>query len=117
MSHSEKYPISLRRRQSACSRERAKPPSPTRVNALVHAGWIAWEGLDFDRSAAFSREALALSRELGDKAAAATALYHLGMVELYGRMRAEEAWTLFEESLVLRRAVGDEGGSGRGATV
>jgi non-specific serine/threonine protein kinase len=90
-----------------------RPPIPARAKGLVHARWIAWEGVDFDRSAAFSREALALSRELGDKAGAAGALYHLGMVEIYGRMRAEEAWTLFEESLALRRKVGDEVGIGR----
>jgi predicted ATPase/DNA-binding SARP family transcriptional activator/DNA-binding CsgD family transcriptional regulator len=91
----------------------AGPPTPARVNALVHAGWISWECLDFERAAAFSEEALALSRELGDKAGAAAALYHLGMVEIYARMRAKEAWRLFEESLALRRELGDEVGIGR----
>jgi len=91
----------------------AGPPTPARVNALVHVGWISWEGLDFERAAAFSEEALALSRELGDRAAAAAALYHLGMVEIYARMRAREAWRLFEESLALRRELGDEVGIGR----
>jgi non-specific serine/threonine protein kinase len=91
----------------------AGPPTPARVNALVHAGWISWEGLDFERAAAFSEEALALSRQLGDMAGAAAALYHLGMVEIYARMRAKEAWGLFEESLALRRELGDEVGIGR----
>lgn len=88
-------------------------PTPARVNALIHAGWISWECVDFERAAAFSEEALALSRELGDRAGAAAALYHLGMVEIYARMRAEEAWKLFEESLSLRRELGDETGAGR----
>lgn len=91
----------------------ASPPSPARVKALVHAGWISWEAVDFERSAAFSEEALALSRELGDRAGAAAALYHLGMVDIYARMRAKEAWRLFEESLSLRRELGDEVGIGR----
>lgn len=35
------------------------------------------------------------------------------MVEIYARMRAKEAWRLFEESLTLRRELGDEVGIGR----
>ena len=41
--------------------------SPARVKALVHAGWMAWERVDFERSTALSEEALRLSRELGDQ--------------------------------------------------
>ncbi|MBA3472588.1 MAG: tetratricopeptide repeat protein, partial [Rubrobacter sp.] len=84
-----------------------------RVKALVHAGWIAWVQADFERSTAFSEEALALSRKLGDKAGAATALFNLGMVAIYDQMRAEEARTLFEESLALRRELGDGAGASR----
>jgi predicted ATPase/DNA-binding SARP family transcriptional activator/DNA-binding CsgD family transcriptional regulator len=84
-----------------------------RVKALVHAGWIAWVRADFGRSTAFSEEALALSRKLGDRAGAATALFNLGMVAIYDQMRAEEARALFEESLALRRELGDAAGASR----
>ncbi len=87
--------------------------SPARAKALAYAGWIAWERLDFERSTAFSEEALALSRELGDKEAAAAALYSLGMVTIYDQMRAEEAWSLFGECLALRRELKDEVGVAR----
>jgi tetratricopeptide (TPR) repeat protein len=84
-----------------------------RVKALVHAGWIAWVRADFGRSTVFSEEALALSRKLGDKAGAATALFNLGMVAIYDQMRAEEARALFEESLALRRELDDAAGASR----
>jgi predicted ATPase/DNA-binding SARP family transcriptional activator/DNA-binding CsgD family transcriptional regulator len=87
--------------------------SPARVKVLTHAGWIAWERLDFERSTAFSEEALALSREFGDKEGAAAALDSLGMVAIYDQMRADEAWALFEESLALKRELGDAAGIGR----
>jgi predicted ATPase/DNA-binding SARP family transcriptional activator/DNA-binding NarL/FixJ family response regulator len=87
--------------------------SPGRVRALVHAGWMAWERADFERSTRFSEEALALSRKLGDKEGAATALHNLGMVAIYDQMRAEEAQALFEESLALRRELGDKAGASR----
>jgi len=87
--------------------------SPARVKALVHAGWMAWERVDFERSTALSEEALRLSRELGDQRGAAAALYNLGMIAIYDRMRAEEALALFEESLMLRRELGDMVGAGR----
>ena len=87
--------------------------SPWRAKALAHAGWIAWERLDFERSTALSEEALALSRELGYKEGAAAALYNLGMVAIYDQMRAEDAWSLFEECLVLRRQLEDEVGMAR----
>ena len=87
--------------------------SPWRAKALAHAGWIAWERLDFERSTALSEEALALSRELGYKEGAAAALYNLGMVAIYDQMRAKDAWSLFEECLVLRRQLEDEVGMAR----
>jgi predicted ATPase/DNA-binding SARP family transcriptional activator/DNA-binding CsgD family transcriptional regulator len=87
--------------------------SPARAKALVHAGWIAWERVDFERSRAFSEEALAASRGLGYKEGAAAALYNLGMIAIYDQIRPREAWTLFEESLALRRELGDTVGAGR----
>jgi predicted ATPase/DNA-binding SARP family transcriptional activator/DNA-binding CsgD family transcriptional regulator len=84
-----------------------------RAKALSHAGWMAWERVDFERSRTFSEEALALSRRLGYKEGAASALYNLGMIAIYDQMRPEEAWALFEESLALRRELGDMAGAGR----
>jgi DNA-binding CsgD family transcriptional regulator/tetratricopeptide (TPR) repeat protein len=90
-----------------------KDTSPTRAKALAHAGWMAWERVDFERSTALSEEALALSRKLGYKDGAATALYNLGMIAIYEQMRPKEAWALFEESLELRRELGDMVSVGR----
>jgi predicted ATPase/DNA-binding SARP family transcriptional activator/DNA-binding CsgD family transcriptional regulator len=88
-------------------------PSPTRAKALAHAGWIAWERLDFERSTVLSEEALTLSRELGYKEGTAAALYSLGMVAIHDQMRAEEAWELLENCLALRRELEDEVGAAR----
>jgi len=95
------------------SLDKSGASSPSRVKALVHAGWISWESVDFERAAMLSEEALHLSRELGDKTSSAAALYHLGMIAIYDRMDAESAWALFEESLALRRETGDATGIGR----
>ena len=54
-----------------------------RGSALLHAGWIAWEQVDYERSEALGEEALALARELGDRAATARALYIQGAPTLY----------------------------------
>jgi non-specific serine/threonine protein kinase len=103
----------LRALEAALENGKDAPPTLARAKALAHAGYIAWNRVDFERATVFSEEALALSRKLGDKQGAAAALYHLGMVAIYGRMRAEEAWMLFEESLALRRELGDGTGAGR----
>jgi len=87
--------------------------SLARVKALVHAGWMSWERIDFERSTALSEEALKLSRKLGDKRGAAAALYNLGMVAIYDQIRAEEALALFEEALMLRRELEDTAGTSR----
>lgn len=100
----------LRWIESSLSGEQA---SSFRAKALVHGAWIAWERMDFERATAFSEEALVLSRRLEDKACAAAALYHLGMVAIYGKMQPKEAWALFEEAVALRRDLGDETGTGR----
>jgi predicted ATPase/DNA-binding CsgD family transcriptional regulator len=76
----------------------------TRAKALVRAGTIAWEERDLKRAGALSEEGLALSRELGDKAGAAAALFNLAMVAML-RNENEKALALFEEAVGLARDV------------
>jgi predicted ATPase/DNA-binding CsgD family transcriptional regulator len=81
-----------------------KLTTAVRVKALVRAGTIAWEQRDFERAVALSEEGLALSRELGDQAGAAAALYNLGVVAML-RNENERALALFEEAVGLARDV------------
>lgn len=82
------------------------------VRALAHAGYLAWAQIDYERATALSEEGLARSRELGDEAGSAAALFVLGLVKMFQK-RFEEASTLFEESLALWRERGDTSGVAR----
>jgi predicted ATPase/DNA-binding SARP family transcriptional activator/DNA-binding CsgD family transcriptional regulator len=86
--------------------------APARVKALLHAGWIAWEQVDYERSEALGEEALALAREQGDRAATARALYIQGAPTLY-QLDFDRAAALFEEAARLQRGVGDVAGLAR----
>jgi predicted ATPase/DNA-binding CsgD family transcriptional regulator len=86
--------------------------APARIKALLHAGWIAWEQLDYERSEALGEEALALAREQGDSAATARALYIQGAPTLY-QLDFDRAAALFEEAARLQRGVGDVAGLAR----
>jgi predicted ATPase len=86
--------------------------APARVKALLHAGWIAWEQVDYERSEALGEEALALAREQGDRAATARALYIQGAPTLY-QLDFDRAAALFEEAARLQRGVGDVPGLAR----
>jgi len=86
--------------------------APATIKALLHAGWIAWEQLDYERSEAFGMEALALAREQGDRAATGSALYILGAPTLY-QLDLDRAAALFEEAAQLQRSVGDVAGLAR----
>ncbi len=83
-----------------------------RVRALAHAGYLAWEQIDYERATALSEEGLALSRESGDKAGTAAALYVLGAVAMF-QTRFEDTSTLFEEALALWRELEDTSGVAR----
>ena len=83
-----------------------------RIKALLHAGWMAWEQLDYERSVALGEEALALAREQGDSAAIARALYIQGAPTLY-QLDFDRAAALFEEAARLQRGVGDVAGLAR----
>jgi predicted ATPase/DNA-binding CsgD family transcriptional regulator len=86
--------------------------APARVKALLHAGWMAWEQVDYERSEALGEEALALAREEGDRAATGRALYIQGAPTLY-QLDFDGAAALFEEAARLQRGVGDVAGLAR----
>ena len=80
--------------------------APARIKALLHAGFLAWEQLDYERSEAFGEEALALAREQEDRAATASALYIVGAPTLY-QLHFDRAAAMFEEAATLQRDMGD----------
>ena len=83
------------------------PLRSARVKALARAGYLAWEGTDYEQATALGKEALALAMELGDTTGEAAALYNLGAVAtLEGRL--EEASASFGEAAELLRKSGDE---------
>jgi predicted ATPase/DNA-binding SARP family transcriptional activator/DNA-binding CsgD family transcriptional regulator len=86
--------------------------APARIKALLHAGWMAWEQLDYERSESLGEEALALAREQGDSAASARALYIQGAPTLY-QLDFDRAVALFEEAARLQRGAGDVAGLSR----
>ena len=81
--------------------------SAARAAALDGAGVLAETQGDYDRAEALHREALALSRERGDKTGIARALGNLGVVA-FDRGDDDQATTLLEESLALAREIGDQ---------
>ena len=87
-----------------------------RVKALHWASQMAWERGDCERSMAFSEEGLALSRELGDTAYIAAALFDLGAAAAF-QNELERASALAEEAMTLQRELGDEVGLARSLLV
>jgi predicted ATPase/class 3 adenylate cyclase len=83
-----------------------------RTQALYGAATLASTQNDFDRALALWEASLALSRDVGDKAVAASALNALGLTALQ-RGDVERAATLFGESLALARDVGEPWGIAR----
>ena len=81
--------------------------SAARAAALDGAGVLAETQGEYDRAEALHREALALSRESGDKAGIARALGNLGVVA-FDRDDDDQATTLLEESLALAQEIGDQ---------
>jgi tetratricopeptide (TPR) repeat protein len=79
--------------------------SAARAAALDGAGVLAETQGDYDRAEALHREALALSRDRGDKPGIARALGNLGVVAF--DRDDDQAITLLEESLRLARDIGD----------
>ena len=87
-----------------------------RAKALIYSGWLAWERGDYEQSKKFSEEGLRLSRELGDEANTAAALYSLGVVAMI-ETEFERAAALFEEAIPLQRELGDTVGLARSITM
>ncbi|MDQ3238287.1 MAG: tetratricopeptide repeat protein [Actinomycetota bacterium] len=79
---------------------------PVRTKALVRAARIAWEQGDYETTTVLGEECLALSRELGDTADKAEALYVLGLTALV-RIELERASAVFKEAAALQRELGD----------
>lgn len=102
--------------EAALANSADAPPTPARIEALLRAGWIAWEQGDYAGSAALSGEGLALAQESGDEAGAVAALSSLGWVALL-QIDLGRASALAEEALALGRALGDTGGVARALLV
>ncbi len=98
--------------EAALTKSGDAPPTPARTQALVRAGWIAWEQGDYRGSVALSEASLALSRELGDEAGAVAALTNLGWAALLAD-DLDRASAPAEEAIALGRALGDTGGVAR----
>jgi len=80
-----------------------------RARALAGAGTLAWRQGDYRHAEARLREAVDLSRVLGDGAGSAFALHHLAHgLEAQGALAS--ATRLLEESLALSRAAGNRWG-------
>jgi len=86
--------------------------APARIKTLLHAGWLASEQMDYERSEALGEEAVTLAREQEDSAATARALYSLGAQTLY-QLDFDRAAALCEEAAQLQRSVGDIAGLAR----
>jgi non-specific serine/threonine protein kinase len=79
--------------------------------ALTGAGALAWKQRDYASAHALLDDGIAACRESGDRRTLATALKFQGLVALYQREPDHGQATLrFEESLELRRALGDRDG-------
>ncbi len=81
--------------------------SAARAKALLGAGWLAWTQGDYASASSFSKESLAIYRELGDKEGVALSLNNLGMVA-QNQGDLGSARSLFEESLAIGREFGSK---------
>lgn len=95
-------------RETASSRVSvdAEVALPVRTKVLIRAARIAWEQGDYETTTVLGEECLALSRELGDTAYKAEALYVLGLTALV-RIDLERASAVFKEAAALQRELGD----------
>ncbi|MFN2520357.1 MAG: hypothetical protein ABR525_04845 [Candidatus Limnocylindria bacterium] len=94
----------------AMDQSHARDNARARVNALIAAGGIAYWQEDMDAAHRSYAEAVAVARELGDKALLAEALYNLS----FGYTAAKEKRpAIIEECVALYRELGDQGGIAR----
>ena len=86
--------------------------SPTRARALTASGILSHYQADYDQAEKLCREALELSRSLGDPRGVAEAVTGLALVK---RTRGDygDAEALFQEALSVYEELGDEPGTAR----
>lgn len=80
---------------------------PVRIKALYQAGRLAQVGGDYAQAMTFTRQSLALSRDLGDQPGMARALGLLGWIT-HARGNRDRACRLLEEGLTLARQSGEQ---------
>jgi non-specific serine/threonine protein kinase len=98
--------------------ESAENAPPTiRVKALNEAGLLAVIRGDHEQGRLWGSEALALSRELGDRANSAWALVYLGAHSTASPDEYREGIALCEEGLALFRELGDRSGMARALNI
>jgi len=89
-----------------------EPSTVARARALVGAGALAWRAQDEANARRWLDEAVAVCRAVGELAGLATALKYQGVIALKGPPPDYDLATrLFEQSLVLRRELGDRDGT------
>jgi non-specific serine/threonine protein kinase len=88
---------------------RETPPA-IRAKVLNVAGWLSSAQGDFEQGKVWNGEALALYRDLGDRANSAWALVFLSANSMGFPDEYQEGLTLAEEGLALFREVGDKPG-------
>lgn len=85
-------------------------PARARARALAAGGVLAWSVGEDPEAERWLAEAIALLRDIRDDAALALALHYFGHVLHDSQGRSAEAVPVFEESIALFRALGNEWG-------
>ncbi len=80
--------------------------SAARGQALIGAGWLAWEEGDYEAASLRAEEGLSIVRARGDKREIGNAARLLGLVRM-GQRNSAAAHSLFEESRTLYKELGD----------
>src|SRR5262249_61082597 len=83
-----------------------------RAGALLAAGMLAQNALDYDRAISYLQAALALFRQFGGRVREAWTLLWLGRAAMGGDIDARAATSWFEEALCRFREVADPRGIG-----
>ena len=97
---------------AALGREGAGARAAGRIKALNAAGALAFYLDGYESAQALHEEALAISREIGDRHGVAWSLHHLGNVT-YDQVGFGAAKAFHEESLAIFRSLADRLGIGR----
>jgi len=101
-----KFELGLQVMREAIARDRARVPSPERVQALYGEGSLTYAVGDYTSASASLAESVALSRSIGDRVGVSRALHMLGAVATAQKDNAA-ARTHLEEVIVIARETGD----------